>query len=124
MFRKSDEKRAEEAAAQAEIDRLKALHVADMAELLLPALGPDGPGGGHTTRVQQLCEYLLRDYVRPRQLRAMQVSPRVYDGLGMLERAGLVSTISVQRSPLYKITPLGESVLADGTLRQHIMPGV
>jgi DNA-binding PadR family transcriptional regulator len=95
-----------------------------MAELLLPALGPDGPGGGHGTRVQQLCEYLLRDYVRSRQLRAMQVSPGVYDGLQMLERAGLVSTISVQRSPLYKITPLGDEVLADGTLRKHIMPGV
>jgi DNA-binding PadR family transcriptional regulator len=46
----------------------------------------------------------------------------VNDALYTLERAGLVTSISLQRSPLYRITPLGKETLADGTTRQHITP--
>ena len=37
--------------------------------------------------------------------------------LDMLEDARLVSPISVQRTPVWRITPLGETALAEGTVR-------
>jgi hypothetical protein len=42
LFRKSEKKVAAEAAMQAEIERLKALSVEDLAVALLPGWGPDG----------------------------------------------------------------------------------
>src|ERR1035441_8738194 len=60
LFRKSEKKIAEEAAAQAEIERLKTLSVEDLAVALLPGLGAVGANQGHSVRVQQLCNYLVR----------------------------------------------------------------
>jgi hypothetical protein len=120
LFRKSDEKRAQGAAAQQEIARLKALDVSDLAADLLPALGRDGISGGHSVRVQQLCDYLLRDTLRPGQLMALQLMGRVSSALNMLERAGLVSPTWLQRSPVWTITPRGESTLADGSVRDRL----
>jgi hypothetical protein len=120
LFRKSAEKRAHEAAAQAEIDRLRAVDVADLAAALLPALGRDGVSGGHSVRVQQLCDYLLRDTMRPGQLKALQLMSRVSRALDMLEEAGLVSPTWLQRSPVWSITPRGESTLAEGTVRDRL----
>ena len=120
LFRKSDEKRAQEAAAQEEIVRLRALSIADLATLLLPALGPDGPTGGHSVRVQQLCQYLLRDFPGAGQLQTLQLMSRVSDALRALESAELVAPISYQRMPVWRITPRGESTLADGTTRERL----
>lgn len=122
LFRKSAEKQAQAAAAQEEIDRLKALPIPDLAVQLLPALGPEGPGAGRSMRVQELCEYLLRDVLRPRQLQALQLMARTNDGLYKLEESGLVSSISVQRSPVWRITTDGEAALAAGTVREQLGP--
>ncbi|MFZ0088789.1 MAG: hypothetical protein WAL63_04735 [Solirubrobacteraceae bacterium] len=120
LFRKSADKRAQKAAAQTEIDRLKALDVADLAAELLPALGRDGVGGGHSVRPQQLCDYLLRDALRPRQLKALELMAPVSRALDLLENAGLASPIWHQRTPVWRITPRGESTLAEGTIRQQL----
>ncbi len=122
LFRKSAEKQAQAAAAQEEIDRLKALPIPDLAVQLLPALGSDGPGAGRSMRVQELCEYLLRDVLRPRQLQALQLMARTNDGLYKLEESGLVSSTSVQRSPVWRITTDGEAALAAGTVREQLGP--
>jgi hypothetical protein len=120
LFRKSETKVAEEAAAQVEIDRLRALGIEDLAGALLPALGPDGVNHGQSVRIQELCNYLVRDFPGARQLKPLQLMTRVREVLETLEHAGLVSSISQQRLPVWRITRLGITTLADGTIRQHV----
>jgi hypothetical protein len=114
LFRKSAEKREQAAAAQAEIDRIKRLSTVELGEILLPALGVDGFSGGHSVRLQQLCDYLLRDHLPPRNTQALQLMARVRAALERLGRADLVTPTYLQRQPVYQITPEGQSALADG----------
>jgi hypothetical protein len=123
LFRKSAEKIAQEAAAQAEIERLKALSVSDLAVELLRAMGPDGANKGFSVRAQQLCSYLVRDFPGAGQLTTLQLMSSVAKGLQRLEQAGLVYAISHQRSPVWRITRRGEATLADGTTQQRINEG-
>jgi hypothetical protein len=120
LFRRSEEKAARKAAARVEIERLRAVPVDDMAADLLPGLGPDGPTHGTSVRVQQLCEYLLRDYPGAGQMDTLNLTAPVNRALDRLEGIGLVSPISVQRSPVWRITPLGESVLSEGDVRERL----
>ncbi len=120
LFRRSEEKAARKAAAKQEIQRLRALSVDELAVLVLPGLGPDGPTHGTSVRVQQLCIYLLADHPGAGQLDTMDLLGPVRKVVDRLHGAGLVSPISVQREPLWRITPLGESTLAEGTVRQRL----
>jgi hypothetical protein len=120
LFRKSEQKVAQEAAAQAEIERLKALSVEELAVVLLPRLGPDGAGSGRYVRPQQLCNYLLRDFPGAGQMKPLQLMARVRRALERLEDAGLVSSMSYQRSPVWRITSLGDTTLIEGTIEQHV----
>jgi hypothetical protein len=123
LFRRNEEKVARKAAARQEIDRLRALSVDDLAVLLLPGLGPDGPKHGASVTRQQLCGYLLHDYPDPGQRDMLDLLAPVRRALERLEGIGIVSPISVQREPVWQLTPLGESVLADGTLPQRLKGG-
>jgi hypothetical protein len=120
LFRRSEEKAARKAAAKEEIARLRALRVDDLAVMVLAGLGPDGPTKGTSTRVQQLCQFLLREYPGAGQLDTLDLRPTVNRALDMLHQAGLISPISVQREPVWRITPLGEITLAEGTVRQRL----
>jgi hypothetical protein len=120
LFRRNEEKAARKEAAKQEIERLRAVRVDDLAEDLLPALGRDGPTHGTSIRVQQLCEYLLRDYPGAGQMDTLNLSAPVNRALDMLQGAGLVSPISVTRTPVWRITPLGESTLAEGNVRERL----
>jgi hypothetical protein len=120
LFRRSEEKAAKKAAAKEEIERLRALHVDDLAVKVLPALGPDGPTHGTSIREQQLCEYLLADYARPGLVITLSLLAPVRRALERLRAAALVSPISIARSPLWRITPEGQSALADGTVRERL----
>lgn len=121
LFRKSEEKIALEARAQVEIDRLKKLSVEELALTVLPGLGPEVAAPGRHLRPQELCEYLLRDFRGIGQTRPLQLMAPVRRALEMLEDAGLVSSISYERSPLWRVTSLGTSVLADGTAEHHLV---
>jgi len=123
LFRRSEEKAARKAAAKQEIERLRALSVDDLAADLLPGLGPDGPTHGASVWPQQLCQYLLKDYPGAGQMQTLDLSVAVNRALGRLQHAGLVSPISVQRTPLWRITPLGESTLAEGNVRERLRGG-
>jgi DNA-binding transcriptional ArsR family regulator len=123
LFRKSVEKVAQEAAAQAEINRLKALSVSDLAVELLSGLGRNGAGNGYSVRVQQLCTYLVRGVPGAGQLQTLELMSAVRKALDRLEQAELVCEISHQRSPVWRITRLGEATLADGTVRERINEG-
>lgn len=120
LFGKSEKKVAAQAAMQAEIDRLKALSVEDLAVALLPRLGPERAKQRTSLRVQQLCNYLVRDFPGAGQLQPLQLMTRVNQALEQLERAQLVASISHQRSPVWRITPLGEDALAEGTIERHL----
>jgi hypothetical protein len=121
LFRKSEEKLALEAAAQAEIDRLKTLSVEGLAAIVLPGLGPEGAAPGRNLRPQQLCEYLLSDFDGIGQTKPLLLMAPVRRALDRLEDAGLVSSMSYERSPLWQITSLGATVLADGTAEAHLV---
>ena len=120
LFRKSEKKVAAEAAMQAEIERLKALSVEDLAVALLPGMGPDSANHGNSVRVQQLCDYLVRDFPGAGQLQPLQLMARVNEALQKLKHAELVSSISHQRWPVWRITRLGDTTLAEGTTEQHV----
>jgi hypothetical protein len=121
LFRRNEEKAARKAAARVEIERLRKVPVDDLAADLLPGLGPDGPTHGTSIRVQQLCEYLLRDYPGAGQMDTLNLSAPVNRALDMLDDIGLVSPISVQRTPVWRITPLGERSLTDGDVRDRLL---
>jgi hypothetical protein len=120
LFRRSEKKAAQEAAAQVEIERLKALSLEDLAAALFPCLGPDGANHGHSVRGQQVCDYLLRDFPGTRRLQPLLLMARVGEALEMLKRAELVSSISHQRLPVWRLTHLGETTLAEGTIEQQV----
>ena len=120
IFRRSEEKAARKAAAKQEIERLRALSVDDLAVIVLPGLGPDGPTHGTSVWPQQLCSYLLADYPGAGQRDTLDLLAPVSRALDRLEDARLVSPISVQRTPVWRITPLGESTLAEGNVRERL----
>jgi hypothetical protein len=120
LFRRNEEKAARKAAAREEIDRLRALNVADLAVAVFPGLGPDGPTHGTSVRVQQLCEFLLADYPGAGHMDTLDLLAPVRRAIDLLHGGGLVSPISVQREPVWRITPLGEIALAEGSVRQRL----
>jgi len=120
LFRRSEEKAAAKAAAKVEIDRLRALSVDDLAAELLPGLGPDGPTHGTSVWPQQLCEYLLRDHPGAGRMQTLDLLAPVNRALDLLDDLRLVSPLSVQRTPVWRITPLGERALAEGSVRERL----
>lgn len=120
LFRKSEERVAREAAADAEIARLKGLSIEELAVMVLPGLGGEDAGPERYLRTQQLCEYLLRDFPGIGQTKPLQLMARVGRALVSLEEAGLVSSMSLERSPRWSLTTLGASVLAEGTAEQRL----
>jgi len=121
LFRRNEEKAARKAAAKQEIERLRALSVEELAADLLPGLGPDGPTRGTSVWPQQLCEYLLRDHPGAGRMATLDLTAAVSKALDMLHDARLVSPISVQRTPRWQITPLGQRALANEDVRERLL---
>jgi hypothetical protein len=120
LFRKSEEKLAVEAAAQEEIKRLKTLSTEELAVVVLPGLGPEFAAPGHHLRAQALCEYLLRDFPGLGRTRPLMLMAPVRRALERLEDAGLISSMSYDRSALWRITDAGLSALAAGTVEDSL----
>jgi hypothetical protein len=120
LFRRSEEKVAQKAAAKEEVDRLRALSVDDLAVAVFPGLGPDGPTHGASLWPQQLAEYLLRDFPGGGQRATLDLLAAVNKALDLLHDARLVSSISIQRTPRWHLTPLGEKTLAEGNVRDRL----
>ena len=120
LFRKSEEKLAVEAAALEEIKRLKTLSTEELAVVVLPGLGPEFAAPGRHLRAQQLCEYLLGEFPGLGRMRPLMLMGPVRRALERLEEAGLVSSISYDRSPVWRITEAGTSALAAGTVEDHL----
>lgn len=120
LFRRRAVDPEQKAAAEAEIQRLKALTPDELAVQVFPGLGPDGPGNGYSVRPQQLCDHLLRAFQEAGALNTLILMTPVWEALERLREVGLVAPVSVQRSPVWHLTPLGKSTLADGTVRDRL----
>jgi hypothetical protein len=122
LFKKSEAKAAEEAAATAEADRLGALAPSDMAVELMPAFGPDGPKGRGPNGAINILQVgiALLDKI-PRGMSHMsQLQEPIREGLQVLEHAELVLRTTRQSGTWYNATSLGETALAEGTVEQSI----
>jgi hypothetical protein len=127
LFGNRGEKAAQEAAAQAETDRLVALPVADLAAEIMRAFGPDGleTRAGHRQGPVEISTWLLSSFSNKAKYRQPVLGP-VIEGLQALEHAGLVESRSFggqgTSSKTFHATRLGETALAEGTVRQHLTP--
>lgn len=120
LFRRSEESVARRAAANQEVERLRARSVEDLAAAVLIGLGPDGPTRGTSIRAQQLAEYLLREFPGAGQRPTLDLLPAVRRAIDLLEDAGLVAPISVQREPVWHITPRGQHALGEGGVSERL----
>jgi hypothetical protein len=90
LFGRKGEKRAEDAAAKEEADRLVALPVEDLATAILPAFGPAGPGrDGNEIGTFQVAMFLMDRFPGGRQFVKPLFGP-VGEGIQLLEHQGLV----------------------------------
>jgi hypothetical protein len=125
LFGNREEKRAKEAEAAAESERLATLPVADLAAEILPAFGPEGihTSAGHQRGAMQVTEWLFASTSAKVKYRQPVLGP-VIEGLQALENAGLLSRRSFGGSSssasTYSITRAGEEALAGGSARQRL----
>ena len=122
LFQKNEEKAAREAAAFAELERLRALAPDELALEVLPALGPDGPRGARLVRVQDICKWLMRSHRAGLKASPMQLLAVVREALQRLEHADLVWSRQSDGPSLWKLTRLGEQAISGGTAAQHLRP--
>lgn len=121
LFRKSPEKIQQEAAAQAELDRLTALTPPALAAEILPAIGSDDLKQHITgVRVQDICKALMGGIKVPLMVNTGLLLLPVKEGLQRLEHANLVMQMApgVDQSTKWRITSTGEQALADNNVAQ------
>ncbi|MGA8747017.1 MAG: hypothetical protein WB507_14300 [Solirubrobacterales bacterium] len=122
LFGNKEEKRAEDAAAEAQADRLAALPVADLAAVILPAFGPEGPGKGGDKDIGalQVGIYLMRDFPRGNHFIKVLLDP-INEGIQTLENAGLVKrTVQSIGGSSVSSTRLGLQAIEDGSARKYL----
>jgi hypothetical protein len=125
LFGNKEEKAGKEAAGAAEVERLVGLSADDLAVELMPAFGPDGAKakGKQGTPPMQIIQWLMSDFPYHPSLK-----PLVDSVLAALERMVATGLLSRSTSGIgtgaqsFKLTPLGESTLADGSIEPG--PGI
>ena len=120
LFGKSEEKAAQDQAAQAEAERLQSLPATELAAALMPVFGPDGPKPDGYLNQLQVGMWLMSSFPRGNKYLTELREP-IMEGLQDLENAGLI----VGRSrggtaSLLKATRLGEDALAAGTVGDYL----
>jgi hypothetical protein len=123
FFGNKEKKVEQQAAGSAEVERLCALQVAEMAVELMPAFGIDGARskGSEGTPPMQIVQWLMSSYPYHPSLKPLVAA--VLAGLQALETAGLLGRrISGDGSGAMRfyLTPVGETALADGSVHQHL----
>jgi len=125
LFGNREEKRAKEAAAEAESERLAALPVADLAAEIMPAFGPGGieVRGGHQRGAMQVTEWLFASTSDKVKYRQPVLGPTI-EALQALENAGLLSRRnfggSGSSASTYEATRAGTEALAEDSVRQRL----
>jgi hypothetical protein len=122
LFGNKADKREKVAAAESNSARLIAMPVLDLAAEIMPAFGPDGINAksGHRQGPMEVVSWLLPDAsVKYRQ---PLIAP-VIEALGVLEHANMLSRSSFGsrgQASTYRATRLGETALAEGTVRGEL----
>ena len=120
LFGNKEEKAAEEQAAKAEAERLQSMSAVELAEVLMPAFGPDGPKPGSYLNQLQVASWLMSSFPRGTKYLKDLREP-IMEGLQDLENAGLiVGRTRGGAASLLKATRLGEEALAEGTVADHL----
>lgn len=126
IFGNKGEKTAEDAAASKEFERLTALPRPDLAAEIMPVFGPDGPEpsrGNPGLHILEILTWTMRSEPRGGKY-APKLQQPVLDALQLLTNAGLVADAGrgkVSGTTYRRATPLGETALADGSIRQHLL---
>jgi hypothetical protein len=120
LFRRTRERAARDAAALAELDRLKALSPDELAVEVLPALGPDGARSGRLARARDVCLWLMRSHCVGFNASPLQLVSAVLKALRRLEHVGLACSTESDMPTRWKLTRQGEQALADGTAAQWL----
>ncbi len=120
LFGKSEEKVAEQQAAQAEAERLQAMSATELAEVVMPAFGPEGARPGNEINVLQIMSWMMRAHPGGAKLLTQLRNP-TREAIQALENAGLV----IQMGPggpgaRLKATSLGETALAEGNVAKYL----
>jgi hypothetical protein len=126
LFGNNEEKAAKEAAGAAEVERLEGLSADELAAELMPAFGPDGAKskGEQGTPPMQVIQWLVRDH--PYHPSLMPLVDAVLTALEKMAAAGLLSRRGSgigTGAETYRLTPLGESTLTDGSVGQRLTAG-
>jgi hypothetical protein len=125
LFGNKEAKRADQAAAQAESERLAALPVADLAAEVMPAFGLGGieAKSGHRQGAIEVTEWLFASTSTKARYRQPVLGP-VIEALQLLDGAGLLGHRSFggsnSNASTYHATRLGEEALADGSVKQRL----
>ena len=118
LFSKSEERVAQDAAAEAEFDRLSALPPAELATTIMGAFAPDGPGHGKTINVLQIQSWLMSSLSHATGYVSKLRDP-VSEGVQALSNAGLAER-SGPHGDLVKTTRLGDAALAEDTVSKQL----
>ncbi len=120
VFGKSEEKAAQQEAAQAEAQRLQALSAVELAEVVMPAFGPDGARPGNEINILQIMSWLMSTYPGGTKFLTQLRNP-TREAIQALENAGLVIQMGPGGSGArLKATALGETALGEGTVGRHL----
>jgi hypothetical protein len=119
LFRKSADTAGEQAAGEAELNRLTSLSTVDLAVEIMSAFGPDGPDSSRGINAVQVAQWLMASYTRSPGLKPLLLP--IQNATQVLQRAGLVeqkvSGLGTGSSSA-KASALGEQALAEGTVHQ------
>jgi hypothetical protein len=120
LFGNKEEKVAQKQAAETEAGRLQSLPVAELAEAVMPAFGPEGARPGSEINILQVLSWLMRSYSGGTKY-LTQLRQPTREAIQALENAGLV----IQMGPggpgaRLKATSLGDTALAEGTVAKYL----
>jgi hypothetical protein len=124
LFGNREEKAAKEGAAQAELDRLTTLPMAEFGAEVMRAFGPDGlqTKSGHRQGPIEVSNWLMSSYSGKTKYTQPLLRP-VMEGLQVLDNVGLVESRGFGdrgAAKTYHATRAGEEALAAGSVAQRL----
>jgi hypothetical protein len=120
LFGNREEKAAQDQAARAEVDRLLALPVTELAEGVMPAFGPEGARPGQEVNILMVMSWLMRSYPRGTKYLTELRDP-TWEAIQALENAGLLIHMGAAGpGGRLKATRAGEEALAKGTVAEQL----
>ena len=118
LFGTNEHKAAEQAAAKAEVGRLTALPVADLAAELIGAF-PDQASSSGGLNELQVATWALRD-VKAKTGDTIALRAPIKEALQALENAGLAERTALRGGGWLNLTRAGRDALADDSVRAKL----